>query len=420
MGYISTTHYFFVNYDNDQKRILVNNNLISDEYLSLEEFKRKCWEQILLNGYFHYTPVPNSVKWRDVEEYHLTIGAQDLFVACDKYPEIHEFFQNAYRIYMAYQSDKELPSDISDDEKNCFLLTLKENHSQIAIRKARHDVYTPMLDYFDSIYNEFDKEKISRKIYNDYLRTILIKITKLTKINDTLLKRLDDIKYSYDLNDEDVEVVFTIKEELASERGEYDDIIDDGRSKKSSYSHLGKLMELLNIKVLKTEEKLEVALRSLGSLKEDELRAREQLDEMKQILESAKSGIKSFKLPMIPENYFVELGEATEAIANMVQELEKTPISIKVLNTRVDTARDLVLKVYNTTKETVKTAKMAETAIVYGNRYRPINTEVDIGLSKAEKLFFQGKFKNALETAIHAINIIEPGIYKKLMDEYQN
>ena len=149
MGYISTTHYFFVNYDNDQKRILVNNNLISDEYLSLEEFKRKCWEQILLNGYFHYTPVPNSVKWRDVEEYHLTIGSQELFVACDKYPEIHEFFQNAYRIYMAYQSGKELPSDISDDEKNCFLTTLEENHSQIAMRKARHDVYTPTFDYFD-------------------------------------------------------------------------------------------------------------------------------------------------------------------------------------------------------------------------------------------------------------------------------
>ena len=147
MGYISTTHYFFVNYDNDQKRILVNNNLISDEYLSLEEFKRKCWEQILLNGYFHYTP--NGVKWRDVEEYHLTIGSQDLFVEYDKYTEIHEFFQNAYRIYMAYQSGKELPSDISDDEKNCFLTTLEENHSQIAIRKARHDVYTPTFDYFD-------------------------------------------------------------------------------------------------------------------------------------------------------------------------------------------------------------------------------------------------------------------------------
>ena len=277
-----------------------------------------------------------------------------------------------------------------------------------------------IMDYFDSIYNEFDKEKISRKLYTEYVRTVLIKITKLTKINDTLLKRLNDIKYSYDLSDEDVEVVFTIKEELANERGEYDDLIEEGRSKKTSYSHLGKVMEQLNIKVLKTEEKLEVALRSLGSLKEDELRAREQLDEMKQILEQAKVGIKSFKLPMIPDNYFVELGEATEAIVAMVEELEKTPISIKVLNTRVDTARDLVLKVYNTTKEIVKTAKMAETAIVYGNRYRPINAEVDIGLMKAENLFFQGKFKNALETAIHSINVVEPGIYKKLMDEYQN
>ena len=60
------------------------------------------------------------------------------------------------------------------------------------------------------------------------------------------------------------------------------------------------------------------------------------------------------------------------------------------------------------------------TAIVYGNRYRPLNTEVDIGLMKAEKLFFQGSYKKALEQAIHSINIIEPGIYKKLMDEYQS
>ncbi len=276
-----------------------------------------------------------------------------------------------------------------------------------------------MLDYFDSIYNEFDKERIARKIYNDYLRSILLKLTKHVNINNALVKKLEDIKYSYDLNDEDVEIVFKIQEELISHREEYDRIVSSQRNKEHSYSHYGKEMELLNVKLAKTEEKLEVALRTLGSLKEDELRAREQLDEMKQILNQAKSTMKSFKLPIIPENYFVELAEATEAIANMVHELEKTPISIRVLNTRVDTARDLVLKVYNTTKEIIKTAKMAETAIVYGNRYRPVNSEVEIGLMKAEKSFFHGNFKVSLEQAINAINIIEPGIYKKLMDEYQ-
>ena len=277
-----------------------------------------------------------------------------------------------------------------------------------------------MLDYFDSIYNEFDKEKISKKTYQEYTRTLAIKISKLIKINNSLLKKLEEIKYSYDLADEDVQIVYQIKEELAKEKETYDEVVESGRSKKYSFSHLAKEMERLNVFLAKTEERLEVALRTLGSLKQDELRAREQLDEMKQILNQAKVHMKSYKLPMIPENYFVELGEATEAIMNMIEELEKTPISIKVLNTRVDTARDLVLKVYNTTKETIKTAKMAETAICYGNRYRPVNKEVEIGLIKAEKAFFYGKFKKSLEEAIHAINIIEPGIYKKLMDEYQN
>jgi septation ring formation regulator len=115
----------------------------------------------------------------------------------------------------------------------------------------------------------------------------------------------------------------------------------------------------------------------------------------------------------------VELGEAMEAINNMTQELDKRPISIKTLNTRVDTARDLVLKVYNTINESIKTAKMAETAIVYGNRYRPSNKEVDFGLTKAENAFYKGNFKNSLENAINAINIVEPGIHERLLKEYK-
>ena len=113
------------------------------------------------------------------------------------------------------------------------------------------------------------------------------------------------------------------------------------------------------------------------------------------------------------------MSEAMEAIDELIKALDKRPISIKVLNLRVDTARDLVLKVYNTINETVKTARMAEAAIVYGNRYRVTNKEVDFGLTKAENLFSKGNFKNSLENAINAINIVEPGIYKRLLEEYK-
>ena len=308
-----------------------------------------------------------------------------------------------------------LPYNLTESNKK--ITDIFQRLNVLNIEDSTFELKT-MLDYFDSLYNDFDKEKIARKIFDDYQRRILMKVTKLIKINNKLIRKLDDIKYSYDLTDEDVSVIDEIKVELASIREKYDEIIELHRAHRHSFSHLGKEMEVLNAKLTHTEEKLETALRTLGSLKEDELRAREQLDEIKIILNKSKEHMKSYKLPVIPKKYFVELSEATEAIANMVKELERTPISIKVLNTRVDTARDLVLKLLNTTKETIKTAKMAETAIVYGNRYRPVNKDVDFGLTKAENAFYKGNFKSSLENAIVAINILEPGIHKRLMEEY--
>ncbi len=276
-----------------------------------------------------------------------------------------------------------------------------------------------MLDYFDSLYNDFDKEKLTKNLYEEFKRSILIKVTKLEKINNEIYRKIDDIKYSYDLSDDEVLVISEIKEEFGSIRSSYDHVVEMERNKSLAYSKLHKEMEILNNRLTKCEEKLNVALRTLGSLKEDEVRARDQLDEIKEILLQAKEKVRSYKLPVIPKNYYVELSEATLAINEMVKELDKRPISIKTLNVRVDTARDLVLKVYNTINETIKTAKMAETAIVYGNRYRVINRDVDLGLIKAENAFNRGNFKNSLENAINAINIIEPGIHERLLEEYK-
>ena len=276
-----------------------------------------------------------------------------------------------------------------------------------------------ILDYFDSLYHNFDKERLSKRIFEDYQRSILIKTTKLEKISNDLNKKIDGLKYSYDLSDEDISILDVIAKEIVEIKDDYNRIIDMHRRHVFAFSRLSKEMEILNNKLLKTEEKLEQTLRSLGSLKEDEKRAREQLDEIKHILNQAKTNMKSYKLPVTPKNFYVELGEAAGAINDMVKELDKRPISIKTLNTRVDTARDLTLKVYNTTKEATKTARMAEAAIVYGNRYRAVYKDVELGLLKAENAFYKGNFKISLEQAINAINIVEPGIHKKLLEEYQ-
>lgn len=309
--------------------------------------------------------------------------------------------------------------DVNIEEANKKIKDIFGRLNVLNVEDSLFELKT-MHDYFDSLYADFDKERYSKKIYEDYSRSILIKATKLEKVNNELYKKIGDIKYSYDLTDDEVSVISEIKDEIMNIRASYDKVVDIARSKTLAYSKLARVMEIINSRLVKTEEKLNGALKTLGSLKEDELRAREQLEEIKRILSQTKEKIRSYKLPIVPKNYYVEMSEAMEAINELVKELDKRPISIKILNLRVDTARDLVLKVYNTVNETVKTAKMAETAIVYGNRYRVTNKEVDFGLIKAENAFFKGNFKNSLENAINAINIVEPGIHKKLLEESQS
>lgn len=276
-----------------------------------------------------------------------------------------------------------------------------------------------MLDYFESLYSDFDKEKISKKEYEEALEVISDKTSRLTKIVKNIYAELADLKISYDLTDEELEVIDNINVELKSIKNDFKNVNDRTKAKILPYSKLAKECELISVRLFNTEDKLENTLRTLGSLKEDEARAREQLEEIRVILRDAKYKIKEYKLTVVPKKYFVELKEAHEAINEIIKELEKKPISIKTLNTRVDTARDLVLKLFNTSKELTKTAAMAEMAIVYGNRYRSSIKEVEVGLKNAEKEFYKGEYRVSLELVLNAINIVEPGIHKKLLSAYE-
>ena len=103
-----------------------------------------------------------------------------------------------------------------------------------------------------------------------------------------------------------------------------------------------------------------------------------------------------------------------EAIHEVENELERKPIVIKTLNTRVDTARDLVLKLYSTTNEMLKTAKICESIITYGNRFRSSYVEIDKGLSNAEIFFNKGEYSKALNISLKTLSIVDEDINSKV------
>lgn len=274
--------------------------------------------------------------------------------------------------------------------------------------------------YFDGIYNDFDKERLAKSSFIENGKNIRSKVNKLIKISDSLNQKIDYIKDNYVVTTDDIRGLNILGVSLRGVKEDYEMLCSKAKSKELPYRKLEREMEELTNRLAKLEDNLDSILRLVNVFRNDEQRAREQLDEIKKVLYNSKDKINSYKLPVIPKKYYVELSEATESINEMVKELEKKPLNIEILNMRVDTARDLVLKLYKTTSDIVKTASMSEHAMVYGNRYRANNLKVAKGLDRAEALFYEGKFKESLEEAIKALNIVEPGIHKRLLEESKN
>ena len=304
------------------------------------------------------------------------------------------------------------------DETNKQVQLILERIKVLNLTDCMFELKT-ILDYLDSLFTKFEEEKKARNEYEEINKGFSKKIKKTDKVVKDIYKQIDDIKNMYDLTDEDITAIDDVNKRLLTINLDYKDLKEDIKSKSNSYTHYVKEIEVLVIKLKELEEDLDVSLKSLGSMYDDEVRAREQLEEIQEFLKQSKSVIRSYKLPIITNNYFVELSEANEAILEIIKELEKKPITIKTLNTRVDTARDLVLKLYNTTNAMIKDAKMSEIAIVYGNRYRSSTKEVDTGLNNAGMLFYKGKYRQALETALQAISFVDNNVERKVSEIYE-
>lgn len=304
------------------------------------------------------------------------------------------------------------------EECNKNINTIMDRIRVLNLVDCMFDLKT-MLDYLDTIFNSFDEERLARKSYEEMVVPFEKKLRKTNRIMKDIYNQLDDIKNMYDLSDDDLKELNELKERLEIAINDYKELLRVKENKEKPYSYLYKQLEVENNILQELEVNLDNSLKSLGSMYDDEIRAREQLEDIQDLLKQCKVKIRSYKLPIIINNYFIELSEANEAIDEIIKELNKKPIMIKVLNTRVDTARDLVLKLYNTTTDMIKTAQLAEMAIVYGNRYRSEMIEIDRGLDNAEMLYHKGDYKDALDVSLSSIELIEADIHKKLLDLYQ-
>lgn len=276
-----------------------------------------------------------------------------------------------------------------------------------------------ILEYLDGLFKDLEKEKSARREFDINNEAFSNKVKKLEKLFKDIYSQLDDIKALYDLHEKDLEIIDEVNLKLSGVIKDYKHLLRDVKKCENSYLKVNITLNELSIRLNKVEEELDKALKTLGSMYDDEMRAREQLKDMRELLKKCKSNIRSYHLPIIHDNYFIEVSEAEEAIEEVVKELDNKPIVIKTLNMRVDTARDLVFKLHATTNEMIKYAYLTETLVVYGNRYRH-NQDIDRGLSKVEMLYYRGDYQDSFELVLKVLELKNPDITKKVLKMCNN
>lgn len=297
-------------------------------------------------------------------------------------------------------------------EINTKVENIINNLKEFKLDNAQVELKT-MLEYFNTIFNNFDKEKDAKEIFRENIKKLKKRIEGINKVVYDIYIQIDDIKSTYDLSDAEISKFSDISKNLEKINEDYKTLFEHGKGRTFAYSKLLTELDGLSDRLTRLQDELDYRLKSITSMKDDESRAKEQLNMIENLLIKSKYKLKDYKIPVIPNNYFIELEEAGEAIREIIKELDKKPIVIKILNIRVDTARDLVFKIYNKTNDIVKNVATCEGLIVYGNRYRTTYSEIDDALNKAEDLFRKGRYKQSIDTSVNALLTVDDSFLER-------
>ena len=305
--------------------------------------------------------------------------------------ETENFDFDIYFLLVTKKSAQEI-SDIVENISEVVSVTVEDVDIDIEDLEQEEAAHNEYLQIWKDIFN-----KIS-EVHEDYKYAI----TEYKKLNERYV--LDDPKL-------DIEQSYPVLEIILDETKSLEHLI---QSKDFSYA---KVVERLK-DLLSKSENYEDTLRYFFS-KRDELylieqRAIDELDSINIVLLEIKSEIKNTHLPSISEKYMEYIDEAYKR-ANVIQTLRNTlPIQLDNLTLQADEARDIIYRLYENVHNLVITAHMVEETIVYGNRYRSSFLEVNTELTKAELLYRNGEYSEALKIAVDIVEKVQPGFNEKL------
>ncbi|WP_144510915.1 septation ring formation regulator EzrA [Bacillus sp. FJAT-22090] len=293
------------------------------------------------------------------------------------------------------------------------LIELKEAVVNLEIEKTIVRV-EEIKDEMETFYDLLEKEVLAKKYVDQYKGQTATRLKEVTNVTRAISEEAAYVQQSYRLPEKEAEIPQSCLKELEELEKKFGLLSSRVDEEKSAYSSLQEDLNEIAEELDRLYEEQERFANRLNNLRIDENKAREKLDELKDILHDTDRMLQKANIPGIPEDMDVRLEEAEEHIYVAMQSLQEVPLNMTLVDNYLEKAEACMEEVHKRAKEMLENVLLTEKIIQYGNRYRASHPSIHARLLEAEEAFRQLRYAKALEDAATAVEEVEPGALKKI------
>jgi len=268
----------------------------------------------------------------------------------------------------------------------------------------------------DSIYDLLEKEVESKFVVEKEIWTSQEEIQSIREDNLKTKEETQLVQQIYELSDEDTQAQKMVEKQVSIITKRFELLQIRVAEQDLAFSVIREELDLLKKQMEDVKESHLMYVEMLKALRKDELQARDQLIEMKRLMLEVKRLVQISNLPGMPVSSMKQIQDAQESMQIVYLELEKKPLKMTHVSFLLEKAATAVHVCYNDTKYMIEQGYFVEKVIQYGNRYRSKNVQMATSMDKAEQLFREFQYNEALEEAAVSIEKIEPGAIDKLQE----
>lgn len=280
--------------------------------------------------------------------------------------------------------------------------------------KGAAEVLEPLTGLIEELVIDLGKELDSYKQFKEKWRESYNELQRLTDVYQNTMKEYRRLITEFVIDEEEV-VISKKYEEFKQMQKDANDLIEQMESGHFAYANMLEHVENLYDRMMQHDAYLEEFKKQKEDIDAKNQKTEELLENINIVLLEIKSEIKNEHLPLVNDSYRDYIADSYNKVEEIKRFKTHKPVVLNELCAKVEGARDVIYKLYDNVHNMIVTAGMVEDAIVYANRYRSMFLEVNTELTKAEVLFRNGEYRNALQVAVDILERLEPGKYEELI-----